>query len=106
MDIVALESAFGMYPAVKLVISAELYGFLRRMDEIKRICEKHGALLIEDAAEVMRVTIDVNQCICNQCIECMKLLIEMAHFIAKLMTISLVVLKMLITEVCVVITII
>ena len=46
MDPVALEKAFGMYPEVKLVVSAELYGFPGRMDEIKRICEKHGALLI------------------------------------------------------------
>lgn len=53
MDPVALEKAFEMYPEVKLVVSAELYGFPGRMDEIKRICEKHGALLIEDAAEAM-----------------------------------------------------
>ena len=32
------------------------------MDEIKRICEKHGALLIEDAAEAMGATIDGRQC--------------------------------------------
>ena len=46
----------------KLVVSAELYGFPGRMDEIKRICEKHGALLIEDAAEAMGATIDGRQC--------------------------------------------
>jgi dTDP-4-amino-4,6-dideoxygalactose transaminase len=57
MDPVALEKAFEMYPDVKLVISAELYGFPGRMDEIKRICEKHGALLIEDAAEAMGASI-------------------------------------------------
>lgn len=62
MDPVALEKAFEMYPNVKLVISAELYGFPGRMDEIKRICEKHGALLIEDAAEAMGATIDGKQC--------------------------------------------
>lgn len=62
MDPVALEKAFEMYPDVKLVISAELYGFPGRMDEIKRICEKHGALLIEDAAEAMGATIDGKQC--------------------------------------------
>ena len=58
----ALEKAFETYPDVKLVISAELYGFPGRMDEIKRICEKHGALLIEDAAEAMGATIDGKQC--------------------------------------------
>ena len=62
MDPVALEKAFEMYPEVKLVVSAELYGFPGRMDEIKRICEKHGALLIEDAAEAMGATIDGRQC--------------------------------------------
>lgn len=62
MDPVALEKAFEMYPDVKLVISAELYGFPGRMDRIKQICEKHGALLIEDAAEAMGATIDGRQC--------------------------------------------
>ena len=62
MDTVALEKAFSMYPDVKLVVSAELYGFPGRMDEIKKICEKHGALLIEDAAEAMGSTIDGKQC--------------------------------------------
>ena len=62
MDPVALEKAFEMYPEVKLVVSAELYGFPGRMDEIKKICEKHGALLVEDAAEAMGATIDGRQC--------------------------------------------
>lgn len=62
MDPVALEKAFEMYSDVKLVVSAELYGFPGRMDEIKKICEKHGALLIEDAAEAMGAIIDGRQC--------------------------------------------
>ena len=62
MDPVALEKAFALYPDVKLVVSAELYGFPGRMDEIKSICEKHGALLIEDAAEAMGASIDGRQC--------------------------------------------
>lgn len=62
MDPVALEKAFELYPDVKLVVSAELYGFPGRMDEIKKICEKHGALLVEDAAEAMGATIDGKQC--------------------------------------------
>jgi dTDP-4-amino-4,6-dideoxygalactose transaminase len=62
MDPVALQRAFEMYPDVKLVISAELYGFPGRMDQIKEICEKNGALLIEDAAEAMGATIDGRQC--------------------------------------------
>lgn len=62
MDPEALEKAFEMYPDVKLVVSAELYGFPGRMDEIKRSCEKHGALLIEDAAEAMGASIEGRQC--------------------------------------------
>ena len=62
MDPAALEKAFELYPDVKLVVSAELYGFPGRMDEVKAICEKHGALLIEDAAEAMGASIDGIQC--------------------------------------------
>lgn len=62
MDPVALQKAFEMYPDVKLVVCAELYGFPGRIDEIKRICEEHGALLIEDAAEAMGATVDGKQC--------------------------------------------
>ena len=62
MNPVALEKAFELYPDVRLVVSAELYGFPGRIDEIKRICEKHGALLIEDAAEAMGATVDGKQC--------------------------------------------
>lgn len=56
MDPVALEKAFGLYPEVKLVVMAHLYGFPAKMDEIKSVCERHGALLIEDAAESMGAT--------------------------------------------------
>ena len=62
MDPVALEKAFEMYPEVKLVICAELYGFPGRIDIIKQICEKHDALLIEDAAEAMGATLFGKQC--------------------------------------------
>ena len=62
MDPEALEKAFDLYPEVRLVVSAELYGFPGRMDEIKAICERHGALLIEDAAEAMGACIGSRQC--------------------------------------------
>jgi len=62
MDPVALEKAFELYPDVKLVVSAELYGFPGRMDLIKKICQKHGALLVEDAAEAMGATVNGRQC--------------------------------------------
>ena len=53
MDPVALEKAFAMYPEVKLVVYAELYGFPGNIKRIKEICEKNGALLVEDAAEAL-----------------------------------------------------
>lgn len=62
MDPVALEKAFEMYPDVKLVVCAELYGFSGDIGRIKEICEKHGALLIEDAAEAMGATWKGHQC--------------------------------------------
>ena len=62
MDPVALEKAFELYPDVKLVVCAELYGFPGRIDRIKEICKQHGALLIEDAAEAMGATVNGHQC--------------------------------------------
>jgi dTDP-4-amino-4,6-dideoxygalactose transaminase len=62
MDPVALEKAFEMYPDVKLVVCAELYGFLGQISQIRDICHKHGALLIEDAAEAMGATFKGQQC--------------------------------------------
>lgn len=62
MDPEALEKAFQLYPEVKLVVYAELYGFPGRIEEIKKICEKHGALLIEDAAEAMGATVAGRPC--------------------------------------------
>ena len=62
MDPVALEKAFEMYPDVKLVVCAELYGYPGDIAQIKTICEKHGALLIEDAAEAMGAFWDGKPC--------------------------------------------
>lgn len=56
MDPVALEKAFEIYPEVKLVVAAHLYGFPGKVDELLEVCRKHGALLIEDAAESMGAT--------------------------------------------------
>lgn len=49
----ALEKAFSIYPDTRCVVVADLYGTPARLDEIKRICEKHKAFLIEDAAEAL-----------------------------------------------------
>lgn len=62
MDPVALETAFELYPDVRLVICAELYGFPGDIKKIREICDKHKALLIEDAAEAMGATWDGMQC--------------------------------------------
>ena len=51
MDPVALEKAFELYPEVKVCVLAHLYGVPAKLDEIKAICKKYGAVLIEDAAE-------------------------------------------------------
>ena len=51
MDPVALSRAFQIYPEVKLVVVAHLYGTPGKIDEIRKICDEHGALIIEDAAE-------------------------------------------------------
>ena len=62
MNPTALEKAFEMYPEVKLVVYAGLYGFPGNIKKIKEICEKHGALLVEDAAEAMGATWEGKQC--------------------------------------------
>ena len=56
MDPVALEKAFELYPDVKFVVMANLYGVPGKLDEIRAICDRHGAILIEDAAESMGAT--------------------------------------------------
>ena len=56
MDPVALEKAFELYPEVKAVVVVNLYGTPARFDEIYAIAEKHGAVIIEDAAESFGAT--------------------------------------------------
>ena len=51
MDPVALEKAFSLYPDVRLIVLAHLYGTPGKIDEILEIAKKHNALIIEDAAE-------------------------------------------------------
>ena len=47
----ALEKAFEMYPDTRLVVIAHLYGTPAKMEKLKQICDLHGALIVEDAAE-------------------------------------------------------
>ncbi|MBE6038987.1 MAG: aminotransferase class I/II-fold pyridoxal phosphate-dependent enzyme [Anaerofustis stercorihominis] len=56
MDPAALEKAFELYPDVKVVVLVHLYGTPAKVDEIRAICDKHNAILIEDAAESMGAT--------------------------------------------------
>ena len=51
MDPKALEKAFEIYPEVRLIVVAHLYGTPCKIDEIKAIAKKQNALIIEDAAE-------------------------------------------------------
>lgn len=60
MDPVALEKAFEIYPEVRLVVVAHLYGTPGKMEEIKRICDAHGALIVEDAAESLGAKYKLN----------------------------------------------
>ncbi|MCQ2362719.1 MAG: DegT/DnrJ/EryC1/StrS family aminotransferase [Acidaminococcaceae bacterium] len=51
MDPVALEKAFELHPEVKIVVMAHLYGTPGKLDELKGVCDRHGAIIVEDAAE-------------------------------------------------------
>ncbi len=56
MDPVALEKAFELYPEVKTVVVAHLYGTPGKVDEIRAVCDRYGAVIIEDAAESLGAT--------------------------------------------------
>ena len=56
----ALAKAFEIYPDVRLVVVAHLYGTPAKMDEIKAICDQHDALIVEDAAESLGAQYKLN----------------------------------------------
>lgn len=56
MDPVALEKAFELYPEVRVVVVAHLYGTPGKIDEIRNVCDAHNAVVIEDAAEALGAT--------------------------------------------------
>ena len=62
MDPAALERAFKKYPNAKAVMLVHLYGTPAKVDEIAAICHRHGATLIEDAAEALSATYRGRQC--------------------------------------------
>lgn len=51
MDPAALEKAFEQYPDVKHVVMVNLFGTPCRYRELREICDRHGAVIVEDAAE-------------------------------------------------------
>ncbi len=56
MDPVALEKAFELYPGTKVIVVVNLYGTPAKYDELCAIAEKHGAVIVEDAAESFGAT--------------------------------------------------
>ena len=56
MDPVALDKAFELYPDVKVVVVAHLYGTPGKIDDIRAVCRRHDAIIIEDAAESLGAT--------------------------------------------------
>ena len=60
MDPVALEKAFEIYPDVRLIVIAHLYGTPGKIDEIRAIAKAHNALIVEDAAESLGAKYLVN----------------------------------------------
>ena len=52
----ALEKAFEIYPEVKVIVVVHLYGTPCKMDEIREIADRHGAVIVEDAAESFGAT--------------------------------------------------
>ncbi len=62
MDPAALEGAFEMYPGTKAVLLIHLYGVPAKVRQIREICQRHGAVLIEDAAEALGAAVDGQPC--------------------------------------------
>lgn len=60
MDPEALRRAFEIYPDTKIVIFVHLYGVPGKIEECKKICEEHGAILIEDAAESLGADVELS----------------------------------------------
>ena len=56
MDPKALEKAFEIYPDVKIVVIAHLYGTPGKIEELNKIIKEHNAVLVEDAAESLGAT--------------------------------------------------
>lgn len=62
MDPNALRKAFEAHKKAKAVVVVHLYGNPAKLDEIMSICDEHGAVLIEDAAEALGSTYKGKKC--------------------------------------------
>ena len=56
MDPKSLKKAFEIYPDVKIVVIAHLYGTPGKIEELCKIIKEHNAVLVEDAAESLGAT--------------------------------------------------
>ena len=56
MDPKSLKKAFEIYPDVKIVVVAHLYGTPGKIEELNKIIKEHNAVLVEDAAESLGAT--------------------------------------------------
>ena len=56
MDPKSLKKAFEIYPDVKIVVIAHLYGTPGKIEELNKIIKEHYAVLVEDAAESLGAT--------------------------------------------------
>ena len=56
MDPKSLKKAFEIYPEVKIVVIAHLYGTPGKIEELNKIIKEHNAVLVEDAAESLGAT--------------------------------------------------
>ncbi len=52
----ALENAFVRYPDVKIIVVAHLYGTPGKIDALRAVADRHGAVIVEDAAESLGAT--------------------------------------------------
>ena len=60
MDPIALSKAFELYPEVRVIVVAHLYGTPANIEAIKRVAEAHDALIVEDAAESLGAEYKLN----------------------------------------------
>ncbi len=56
----ALKKAIELYPDVKLYVMVHLYGTPGKVEEIRKLCDEHGIIIIEDACESLGARYKLN----------------------------------------------